>query len=81
MNGCVFETLKKVRGGVSGTRVGSDVPQTRYEQKTSLKRSIQRCLGMLWGTRIEMLLVPNFNNESGCGPCIQQNLASCSYRL
>jgi hypothetical protein len=32
-------------GGVWGTRLGSDVPQTRHEQNTSLKRSIRRVLG------------------------------------
>nr|XP_051226621.1 uncharacterized protein LOC127344397 [Lolium perenne] len=32
-------------GGVWGTRLGSDVPQTRHERNTSPKRSIRRGLG------------------------------------
>jgi hypothetical protein len=42
-------------GGVWWTWLGSDVPQTRHERNTSIKRSIRRDLGTLWG-REEMLL-------------------------
>jgi hypothetical protein len=40
-----------------GTRLGSDVRQTRHEQNTSPNARSGTVWGMFWGTRLQMLLV------------------------
>jgi hypothetical protein len=46
---CYTLNPKKIRGGLSETRLGRDAPQTQHHPTTSLKRSIRRYLGHALG--------------------------------